>query len=137
MQHRHLVAEGAAEPAHRLRREPDLGNQHDGAAPRGQHPAHRLEVDQRLAAAGDAEEQRALARVQRLDRGEGRLLIAGEASTAAATAGKPANGSRSRSACSMRTSPRRSSARSTAGVKPSWPVTCRTRALPPSCSSAS
>ena len=39
------------------------------------------------------------------------------------TAGKPANGSRTRSACAdAARSPRRSSARSTAGVKPSWPI---------------
>ena len=34
VQHRDLVAEDAAEPAHRLRRERDLGHQHDRAAPR-------------------------------------------------------------------------------------------------------
>ena len=51
VQHRDLVAERAAEPAHRLGREADLGHQHDRAAAPGQRALHRLEVDQRLAAA--------------------------------------------------------------------------------------
>ena len=62
VQHRHLVAERAAHPAHRLRREADLGHQDDGAPARGQRAPHGLEVHQGLAAAGDAEQQRALAR---------------------------------------------------------------------------
>ena len=75
MQHGHLIAERTAEPAHGLGRQADLGHEDDRAPAGGEGPAHRLEVDQRLAAPGHAEEHGPVAGAQRLDRGERRLLV--------------------------------------------------------------
>ena len=78
MQHRHLVAERAAQPAHRLRRQTDLRHEHDGPPAAGQPPLHRLEVHQRLPASGDPEQQGTRPRRQLLDRGDRPGLRGGE-----------------------------------------------------------
>ncbi len=74
VQHRHLVAEGPAHPAHRLRSQADLGHQQDGPLPLAERPADGLEVDQRLAAPGNTEEQCTLSRPQRRNPADGLLL---------------------------------------------------------------
>ena len=91
-------------------------------APRGQHPAHRLEVDQRLAAAGDAEEQRAVARAR-----AARSRPAPPPGRAVSVVGRrharasPRTDRARRSALSMRASPCRASARDAPPrVNPSW-----------------
>ena len=64
MQHRHIVTERAAEAIHRLRREGDLGNQHNGRlVTLLQHGAQHFDVHQRLAAAGDTVQQKHLPRI--------------------------------------------------------------------------
>ncbi|HEX5830791.1 MAG TPA: hypothetical protein VFY16_07430, partial [Gemmatimonadaceae bacterium] len=63
VQHRHPVAEHRAEAVHRLRRERDLGHEHDGRSPLPlDDVAQQLEVDERLPAPRDAAEQERLAR---------------------------------------------------------------------------
>ena len=60
VEHGDVVAEPRPEAGHRLGREGDLGDQYDGGAARGQHPAQKLDVDPGLPRSGDAvEEQRA------------------------------------------------------------------------------
>ena len=53
----HVVAEPRREPGDGLRREGDLGNQHDGAAAAGQHGLGGRQVHLRLAGSGHAVEQ--------------------------------------------------------------------------------
>ncbi len=69
VQDRDPVAEAGAEAADRLRRQPDLGDEHDRAHPPLERRVARLEVDLRLAAAGRAvqEEIRAEPLVHRAD----------------------------------------------------------------------
>ena len=67
MQHRDPLAEPGPEAAERLRRERDLGDEHDRAAPPLERRCARLKVHLRLAAAGRAVEQEVAA--ARLDRG--------------------------------------------------------------------
>jgi hypothetical protein len=63
VEHRDLVAETRAEARRELRRERDLGDQHQRPAPGREHARDRLEIDLGLAGAGDAVEQkRAVAR---------------------------------------------------------------------------
>ena len=57
MEHGHLIAETPREAAHRLRRERDLGHEHDGTLPLLKKARDRLEVDFRLAAARDTVQQ--------------------------------------------------------------------------------
>ncbi len=52
VQHGDAVAEPGAEPADGLRRERDLGDQHDRSSPTLDRDRARLEVDLRLAGAG-------------------------------------------------------------------------------------
>ena len=54
VQNGHVVAEAAAKAPHRLRRERDLGHNHDGPAPLCSHAFDGVEVDLRLARARDA-----------------------------------------------------------------------------------
>ncbi len=54
MQHRHRGIEALAEARQQLRRECDLGHQHQRPPPRGQYPFDEPQVDLGLAAAGDA-----------------------------------------------------------------------------------
>ena len=56
VQHGHL-AEPQPEPLDRLRRQADLRHQHDRLPPVADHLLDRLDVDLRLAAAGDAVEE--------------------------------------------------------------------------------
>ena len=68
VQHRDAVAEARREPADGLRRERDLGHEHDRAAPALERGGAGLEVDLGLAAAGRAvEEDVAAAPVERGD----------------------------------------------------------------------
>ena len=61
VQHGDAVAEARSEAADRLRRERDLGDEHDHASPLLERGLRRLEVDLGLAAAGRAVEQEATA----------------------------------------------------------------------------
>ena len=70
MQHSDIVAEGSTETTHRLRSQADLRNQDDRTLSPLQHSPHCLEVHQRLAAAGHAEEQGSGARRQSFDLGK-------------------------------------------------------------------
>ena len=65
MEHRDLTAEGAPEPAHRLRREGDLRHQKDGAFSPLQRRLDETDIHLGLAAAGDAPKEGGL----RLSRG--------------------------------------------------------------------
>jgi hypothetical protein len=65
VQHGDLVAEGRAESIHGLRRERDLGDEHDGAAPLAGDAPEQLDVDQCLPAAGDAVQQEHASRRRR------------------------------------------------------------------------
>ncbi len=60
MEDRHRVAEAGAEATDRLRRERDLGDEHDRAQAAGERRRARLQVDLGLAAAGRAGEQEVL-----------------------------------------------------------------------------
>jgi hypothetical protein len=61
VEHRDLIAERAAEPVDRLRRQRDLRHQHDRALPAlPHHAAQQLDVDERLAAPRDAVQQERL-----------------------------------------------------------------------------
>ena len=128
MHHRHLVAEALDEAPGGLRRERDLGHEHDRRAAALERGGHRAQVDLGLAAARDpVKEQRAslarrgLARREaRLDQRERRLLVRGERH-APRRAPRPARtrGRRGASAAlSSRISPRRSRLRSVACVQP-------------------
>ena len=78
VQHRHPV-EPPAEPADRLGRQADLGDQHDRLASPGDHLLDRREVDLGLAAAGDPVDQEGGERVSLQGRSQcrhGRLLLA-------------------------------------------------------------
>ncbi len=78
VQHGHAVAEHGAEPIDGLRREGDLGHEHDRRpAAALDHLAQQLDVDQRLAAAGDAVEQQGLARLGGDDGVDGGALCVG------------------------------------------------------------
>ena len=89
VQHGDAVAETRTEPAHGLRRERDLGDQHDRSSPALDRTRARLEVDLRLAGAGwPMQKEMATARPESGDdpvdrvalcRGESlRLRLAGE-----------------------------------------------------------
>ena len=87
--------------------------------PLGQRAADRLEVHQRLAAAGDAEEQRALARRERLDRRERAAADPRVSASGGGVPASPAKGSRARSTSSMpRQSARRPAPRISARAEP-------------------
>ncbi len=75
VQDRDVVAEARAEAADELRREPDLGDEHQHLAPLADRVLRRAEVDLGLAGAGDAVEQERPGRAGRRDRGERGLLV--------------------------------------------------------------
>ncbi len=80
MHHRHLARKPLPEPAHRLRGQRYLRDQHDGSLAQGHRPLQRLEVHLRLAAAGDAVQQerpRVFPVLQRLGDAPVRLLLIG------------------------------------------------------------
>ena len=79
VQHRHAVAEPLAEAAERLRRQRDLGHEHDRAAPARERRRARADVHLGLAAPGRAVEQHvAAASVEQLvDPRERALLLIG------------------------------------------------------------
>ena len=71
VQHRDAVAEDGAEPVHRLRRERDLRDEDDRRLPLLVHHAtEELEVDERLAAPGDAVQQRHVPRFRSCEAAE-------------------------------------------------------------------
>ena len=57
MQHGHAIAKALLETPRRLRRERDLGHEHDRAPTFAHDPFDRLDIHVRLTATGDAEEQ--------------------------------------------------------------------------------
>ena len=57
VQHRHLVAEHAAHPRDRLRRERDLGDEQDGTGTRRYDATKHVEIDERFSGARDALDQ--------------------------------------------------------------------------------
>ena len=70
MQHRHGVAEALAEARDDLRRQRDLGHEHEHAPVLRERVLGRAQVDLGLAGAGDAVQQQLLARRGGRDRGE-------------------------------------------------------------------
>ena len=75
------VPEAVDEARDDLRRQRDLGHEHDRAAPLGERRGGGLQVDLRLARAGDAVQQQArriARRDRRLDLGEGDRLVGGQ-----------------------------------------------------------
>ena len=63
VEHGHAIAEGRAKAIDRLRRERDLGNEHDRAlVARIDQRAQQFDVDERLATAGDAVQQKRFTR---------------------------------------------------------------------------
>ena len=80
VEERDLVAEARAEAPRELRRERDLGHEHERALRRGARARDRLEVDLGLAGAGDAVEEEGRERPERaVDRLERRGLRGREA----------------------------------------------------------
>ena len=139
VQQRHGVAEARAEPPHGLRRERDLGHEHDHAPPALERRGRRAEVDLGLARAGDPVEQlrAALARSRRPRRAARRSARPRRrrARRSAATgAGRAARSRRARAppAAAARTDPgpRRAAARRSA--RAGSPSGARRRAAPPS-----
>ena len=120
MEDRHRVAEAGAEATDRLRRERDLGDEHDRAEAALERRRARLQVDLGLAAAGRAGEQQVLAEplVERgSDAGDRRSLLLGQG----LRLGLAASASRSGRRRTLRPRARRNGATSSsarAGVEP-------------------
>ena len=120
VEQRDPVAEAGAEAAERLRRQRDLGHEHDRAAARGEGGLAGADVDLGLAAAGRAGEEdvAAAAREQALDRASSARSCDSESCAGAGSAARPAV------AVTSRRSPRRFgccgaiSASARAGVEP-------------------
>ena len=94
VENRDRVAEALAEPADRLRRERDLGHEHDRAEPARECRLARLEVDLRLAAPGRPDEQEVRAR-RPSSPATTRATATPCSGVSAAGAGSPASDSRS------------------------------------------
>ena len=79
MQHRDRHAEAFAKASHQLRREADLGHQHQCAPAVTQCALDGVQVNLGLAAAGDAvQQERRKTRVRGIDRGDRGRLFVGE-----------------------------------------------------------
>ena len=113
------VAEARDEARHDLRRQRDLGDEHDHPAAARERRRGGPQVDLGLARAGDAVQQQPLARRRGHDRAQRRGLVGGELAAARARRRRRrarARGARRAARCS--TSPRASSRRSAARSRP-------------------
>ena len=96
MKHGDAFAERRLEPARRLRREGDLRHEHDRAIAPRQHAHDRLDVNERLSAAGHALQQELgeRAAVDRARDGVDRTLLFGRGHESAAAAQPAFRGNR-------------------------------------------
>ena len=125
------VAEARLETAERLRRERDLGHEHDRAAPSLERRRAGLEVDLRLAAPGRAREQQVrAAAVERLDDPrDGRAAAAASAAPARPRRPSPPPAADARRAARA-ASARRARAPARASSRSSRPPRARDRRAP-------